>query len=186
MPHKDATLTARITALNNQIKQTFAKKADYGKIGQTKQKDGESAEDFSVCLEAVFLKHSGIRDNGDENGTYQQHLKTVLINNLQPGLKDWVTKQNVDLPTQAVTQTMYWVKHAETVITSKKEQKKKIAGVFYQDNHDQDCEVHYEGHHGGYRGRGGRQHQKRRDDICWRCGKQGHLARHCTEKIKED
>lgn len=125
LPYDSANLQARITALNDRITQAFTQRADFGKMGQTKQKDGDSAEDFKVRLEAVFARHSGLRDDGQENGPFQQHLKTVFATNLQLGLRDWVTKHNVDLPTQTLTQTMNWVKHAETVIVNKKEQKKK-------------------------------------------------------------
>lgn len=68
--------TAEWNALCTRVKETFARKADYGTLSGVKQKAGEDVKDLRARYEQQFKIHSGIKFNAADNSAYQQQLKT--------------------------------------------------------------------------------------------------------------
>ena len=93
----------------------FVRRADYAKIGQTTQKEGETVTEFRTRFEQVFMANSGIPQDAVEDGSYQQQLKNVLLSGMRPEIKEWVTKHFVHLPTSTLPQFRDQVIHAEKV-----------------------------------------------------------------------
>ena len=176
--------------------QTFTRRADYGLIGQTKQKDDELVADFRPRFEKVFRENSGLPVTDDDEGPYRQQLKNALVGAVHPGIKDWVLKNYVGLSTGTLAECMSWLIHAEKVIKNKKKGKPIATEAFWQGDYEEDSNVFFSGggQRGRTRGRGrgvyggrgkfrgrGREQQQRQTDRCWVCGDTDHWARNCPK-----
>ena len=65
----------------------YARRADYGKINDCAQREGEDPPDYRSRLEVVFRKHSGIPYDADDDSAFQQQLKTAFVHGLQDDVK---------------------------------------------------------------------------------------------------
>ena len=122
LPQGDAELQRRVGELLERIRTSFRVRADYGKIGQTKQKPDEPFEDFRYRLETVFRQNSGLQENDDPNGPYQQQLKNASVSNCKEDIHKFIVKHCVDLPTKNTTEITTWGIHAEKMTRSKQKQ----------------------------------------------------------------
>ena len=205
LQHDTDNLRQQLTCLNLRTQNVFRQQADYTKIGQTQQKKDETVDDLRTRFEAVFKTHSGLIDNGELQGVYQQQLKNAMLHGCRPEIKEWITKHCVDLSAQTFPQFMNWVIHAEKVCQNKKSQRKekKSVELFWQEKDEcsEEGEVCYFGQRGCgkmrgrgqgqsfFRGRGGRRfvgqrRQANSDDECLQCGEKGHFARDCRKGTK--
>ncbi|XP_013856419.1 uncharacterized protein LOC106512311 [Austrofundulus limnaeus] len=103
----------QLEAVFEKMKEAFKKKPNYSELNSTKQKQNETVDDFRVRYEEAFKTHSGIPEDDDDMGVYQQQLKQGLVQNAKKELSDWVSKHFVNLPSAGVPQTMEWLKHAD-------------------------------------------------------------------------
>lgn len=132
VPFNRVTLT--LVPLFERMHALFTARADFTKIAACKQKEGELVDDYSIRLETVFKQHSGMRNDGDQAGPYQQQLKNALAMGLLPGIREQLTKHFVGLPTATLADTILHAQHYEKVVMNKKRQKEReaagTAGVF--------------------------------------------------------
>lgn len=83
LPHDEGELTNRLNALRTRINNRFVRRANYMEINRTKQKDGESFEEFKHRMIKVFKVHSGLEDiQNNENCPYRQQLKMPCMQTL--------------------------------------------------------------------------------------------------------
>ncbi|MEQ2290012.1 hypothetical protein AMECASPLE_038991 [Ameca splendens] len=83
----------------------FKQRADYTIINQTKQKIGEPIIEYSLRMEEVFIRNSGLQLDNADDSPFQQQFKNALQANALPEICNWVTKHNIDLPTCSVSRT---------------------------------------------------------------------------------
>ncbi|KAL3992405.1 DNA excision repair protein ERCC-4 [Sarotherodon galilaeus] len=175
-----------LTNLYERIRVRLAPRADYGKIGEVKQKEAETASDFLDRLRPVFRQHSGLDYEEAPERPYQQQLKNAFLNGLLPPVRAHVEKHWVTMNTGNLADALQYAEHATRVV-----KKKEKGGVFTVDP-----ETGFIAFAGGYRGK--RQGQQRdrgrrragfrgeRDNRCYICGKEGHFARDCRYKKEDD
>ncbi|XP_023813435.1 uncharacterized protein LOC111947772 [Oryzias latipes] len=206
LPHNSQELIQSLTLLGQRIREAFPMRPDYGKIGQTKQKDGELVSDFRVRFEEVFKANSGLRDDDNDDGAYRQQLKQALLQAMRPEIADWIRKHYIDLPTGALQQFMNFAVHAEKVMVNKKKVRNQSVDTFWQEE-SSDVFFGRNMNRGRNRGRGqGRGRGKGNfkgsfrgrfressnrgseqvDDGCWICGQRDHWLRDCPERKKSD
>ena len=188
-------LSNRVRDLGDRVKTKYKKRANYTEIGRVKQKDDETFEDYRIRLTTAFKTHSGLVDNGEATGPYQQQLKNALHAGSKDAIRGWVTKHYIGLSTGSLEEYVNHALHAEKV-TKDKKGKKTSADTFYQDDEQ---EVYFQDRPGrggfrgrGFRGRGGFRDRGRgrgrnwdnryQGRECWACGKEGHSARYCTQQ----
>ena len=145
-------------------------------------------------MTTAFKTHSGLQENNDENGAFQQQLKNALHAGSKDAIRSWVTKHYIGLPTGTLDEYVNHALHAEKIVKEKNKSKKAV-GTFY---HDEE-EIFYQGGgRGGARGRGmnyrgrrgerrggagrGNYRQNRNPFCCWSCGKEGYIAKDCPER----
>uniref|UniRef100_A0A669F5W9 CCHC-type domain-containing protein n=1 Tax=Oreochromis niloticus TaxID=8128 RepID=A0A669F5W9_ORENI len=164
---------------------------DYGKIGETKQKENESASDFLDRLRPVFRQNSGLDYEEGPERPYQQQLKNAFLNGLLPSIRAHVEKHWVTMNTGNLADALQYAEHATRVL-----KKKEKGGVFTVDP-----ETGFIAFAGGYQGprrgqgqknnrgrkrnagyKGDRRDREDRDNRCYNCGKEGHFARGCRYK----
>ncbi|MED6256612.1 hypothetical protein ATANTOWER_030679 [Ataeniobius toweri] len=75
LAHDPPDLRTAMTELNSRIHNQFRQGADYGKIAQCRQKEGEDPSGYMDQLRPVFRANSAITHSTDEQGAYQQQLK---------------------------------------------------------------------------------------------------------------
>lgn len=176
-----ADLTAALNEVYERIRVTLAPRPDYGKIGETKQKDNESASDFLDRLRPIFRQNSGLEYDPAPNSPYEQQLKNAFLKGLLPKVRAHIDKHWVTQNTGNLADALQYAEHAVKV------QKNKTAqtGVFV---------VNTEGGIVAYAGRNpqkGKGRKQNRDDKekhrrCYNCDKEGHLARDCRSRQRED
>lgn len=203
LPHDGADLQNRLMALLNRVTDIFQARPNYSLIGQTKQKEGETCADFRNRFEAVFEANSGLQDDGQEQGPYQQQLKQALCQALRPEIAGWIRKHYVDFPTATLSQFMNHAIHAEQATSAKKKKQQQAMDAFWQDMAEDICYVG-QGYRGrgrgigrgrfidnfrtGQRGRGrgeGRQ-DREQDEGCWTCGSLDHWSKECPMRTGKD
>ena len=195
-----AELRDALEAVLHRAALIFARRADYGLIGQIKQKDDELITDFRPRFETVFRENSGLAVNDEDNGPYRQQLKNALVGAVHSGIREWVLKNYVGLSTGTLSECMNWLIHAEKVIKNKKKGKpvqKGQAETFLQDDSGEDRVFYSEYEQkdrsrgrgrGVYRGRekygrrGRGQKQQNSEDGCLICGASEHWVRNCPER----
>ncbi|XP_048843435.1 uncharacterized protein LOC125715668 [Brienomyrus brachyistius] len=188
LAHNSQALQQSMQQLHGRIETVFMRRADYGRIAQCKQKDGEEPEDFMDRMRVVFRGNSGIPYNEENGGVYQQQLKRAFITGLKPELKRYIDKHWVHQNTGSVQQALEYAQHAHTA------QKQKSDAVFAANDTVAIIHMNPPGR-GGFRGRSRgrgrgrgafRSNQRnllQQDNTCWTCGKLGHLARQCRTKF---
>ena len=171
-------LSNRVRDLGDRVKTRYKKRANYTEIGRVKQKDDETFEDYRIRMTATFKTHSGLTDNGEATGPYQQQLKNALHAGSKDAIRGWVTKHYIGLPTGSLEDYVNHALHAEKV-TKEKKGKKTSADTFYQDDEQ---EVYFQDRagRGGFRGRNWDNRYSGRE--CWSCGQEGHSARYCRQQ----
>ncbi|XP_039868498.1 uncharacterized protein LOC120721921 [Simochromis diagramma] len=196
-------LETAVANLYDRIRVRLAPRADYGKIGEVKQKENETASDFLDRLRPVFRQHSGMDYNEGPDGPYQQQLKNAFLNGLLPSVKFHVEKHWVTMNTGPLADALQHAEHALRVI------KKKTArtGIFtldpetgfiafsggFRGNRQGQRRGNRGRGRGGFRGKGQRyvgqtdlrERSEERDNTCWNCGKEGHFARDCRHKNRQ-
>lgn len=110
--------------------------------------------DFRKRFEAVFEANSGLRDDGQEQGPYQQHLKQALCQGFRPEIAGWIRKHYVEFPFATVPQFMNYAIYAEQTTSAKKQQQQQQVDTFWQGNAKGDIFYTGQGYGGQGRSRG--------------------------------
>ncbi|XP_013888979.1 uncharacterized protein LOC106536312 [Austrofundulus limnaeus] len=180
-----AELDQRARALNDRVRQRYRQRADYTEIGRCRQKDDEPFDDYRVRMTKVFRAHSGLVDNGDENGPYQQQLKNALHAGSTSQKHHWVSKHYIGLPNGTLSDYLTHAVHAERVTKIKKNTKATEKATFWVEEDEnavywQNPQARGRGRgRSRGRGRGGLSRSMGNPRACWSCGKEGHMARDC-------
>ena len=130
-----AELAVRVAALQGRIRDTFRAQPNYTKLGEIKQKDGETVYEFRERFEHAFRNHSGLRDTtAAERLIFDPHLKQALLNGFRSEVREWLNRNFVELPTSTLPAFMTQARHAEKVTQAKKKirEEQKTAEVFVQ------------------------------------------------------
>ena len=128
-----AELAVRVAALQGRIRDTFRAQPNYTKLGEIKQKDGETVYEFRERFEHAFRNHSGLRDTtAAERLIFDPHLKQALLNGFRSEVREWLNRNFVELPTSTLPAFMTQARHAEKVTQAKKKlrDEQKTAEVF--------------------------------------------------------
>lgn len=75
LPYGHENLRGQVDGVYERLRTTFKASADYNKIAQCVQKEGEDVHEFRARLEEVFKVHSGLEESAEKASTYQQQLK---------------------------------------------------------------------------------------------------------------
>lgn len=191
LAHNSDLLDQRVNALMQRARQRYRRRANYTEIGRTQQKEDEPFEQYKIRMEMVFKTHSGLEEDGADDGPYRQQLKNALHAGSHEPIKQWLQRHYINLQAGTLEEYVTHALHAEKVIKAKKGAKAKSthAETFFGEE-----EVYWQGKgRGGFRGRGQRgrggfrgRGQSRGPQInprgCWSCGQEGHLARDCPNK----
>lgn len=86
-PSGSPDLNNALTNFYDRVRVRLAPRADYGKIGEVKQKEAETASDFLDRLRPVFRQHSGLNYEEGPDTAFQQQLKNAFLNGLLPAIK---------------------------------------------------------------------------------------------------
>lgn len=178
---RNDALQAALQPVYERIRTILAPRPDYTKIGETKQKENETASDFLDRLRPVFRQNSGLEYTEGPETPYQQQLKNAFLKGLLPKVrahvdKHWVTQNTGNLP-----DALQYAEHAV------KFQKNKAAqsGVFVVTTEGEI--VAYTGRN-PQKGKGKKQNKddKERHRRCYNCDKEGHFARDCRRRQRDD
>ncbi|XP_061880899.1 uncharacterized protein LOC133632478 [Entelurus aequoreus] len=148
LEHDHDDLRNRVRDLMARVEQRFQKRANYTELGRTKQKDEETFEDYKIRLEKTFKQHSGLNENADPQGPYQQQLKNILHANSRQAIHEWVNKHYIGFPTGTLDEYINHALHAEKVTNKKRA--KVSTDTFYHE--EENSEMYYTQNKG--RGRG--------------------------------
>lgn len=185
-----------LTNLYERIRVRLAPRADYGKIGEVKQKEAEAASDFLDRLRPIFRQNSGLNYEEGPETPYQQQLKNAFLNGLLPPVKSHVEKHWVTMNTGSLPDALQYAEHAVRVIKKKNENvgtftvDPETGFIAFSGRQLQGCRRGNRGRgRGGYRDRGNNRSERfdrERDITCWQCGKKGHLSRDCRSDKKRE
>lgn len=96
--HDAQLLRDRVDGLIRWARQRFQRRANYTEIGRVKQKDDESFDEYKIRMTKTFKAHSGLADDGEEDGAFQQQLKNALHAGSKDSVHSWVQKHYIGLP----------------------------------------------------------------------------------------
>lgn len=126
LAHDCQELRNRIRGLMDRTRHKFQRRSNYTEIGRVKQKEDEPFEEYRVRMTTTFKTHSGLEDNGNPNGPFQQQLKNALHAGSRDAVRCWVSKHYIGLPTGTLEEYVNHALHAEKVV----KEDRKTAGVF--------------------------------------------------------
>ncbi|XP_034062021.1 uncharacterized protein LOC117539800 [Gymnodraco acuticeps] len=183
-----------LAPVNISIERVFALRRDFTKVSGCRQGEKESVQDFRIRMEDCFRIHSGIPPNNAVDSPYVQQLKQSLMNGFHPGIADFIRKHNVNHRTCDLQECLNYAEHAATQIKEKRH-KKASASAFFIGEDGEENQIFFVGPgqgRGGFnrgrgncrgtgRGRGGGRNAEGKF-LCFRCGKEGHMARDCEEQ----
>ena len=125
-----------------------------------KQREDEPFEEYKIRMTTAFKTHSGLQDDNQPNGPFQQQLKNALHAGSKDAIHSWVTKHYIGLPTGTLDEYVNHALHAEKVVKEKNKSKKAVE-TFYHDMEEilyqrgaRGRGINYRGRRGGVR-RGG-------------------------------
>lgn len=101
------------------IRTTLAPRPDYEKIGETKQKENESASDFLDRLRPVFRQNSDLEYDEGVNTPFEQQLKNAFLKGLLPKVRAHVDKHWVTQNTGSLADALQHAEHAVKVQKNK-------------------------------------------------------------------
>ncbi|CAI5670961.1 unnamed protein product [Oreochromis niloticus] len=181
-PLRGDELVQALNPVYDRIKTELAPRPDYGKIGDTKQKEDESASDFLDRLRPVFRQNSGLEYDESPNTPFEQQLKNAFLKGLLPKVRAHVDKHWVTQNTGSLADALQHAEHAVKV------QKNKAAqtGVFVVTT-EGDLVAYAGKNPQQQKGKGRRQHtgDKGGDRRCYNCDREGHFARDCRSKPRD-
>lgn len=185
-------LTNDLNGVFDRIRTELAPRPNYGKIGEVKQKEAATASDFLDRLRPVFRQHSGLNYEEGPDTPYQQQLKNAFLNGLLPKVRAHVDKHWVTQNTGSLPDALQYAEHAVKV-----HKQKEKGGVFTVDPGT--GFIAFSGEHRRYNGgqnkgkwkgkgkyRGKERKPGQKDTSCYICGKEGHFARECRHRKKDD
>lgn len=178
---RNDALQAALQPVYERIRTILAPRPDYAKIGKTRQKENETASDFLDRLCPVFRQNSGLEYTEGPETPYQQQLKNAFLKGLLPKVrahvdKHWVTQNTGNLP-----DALQYAEHAVKVQKNKAAQ----SGVFVVTTEGEI--VAYAGRN-PQKGKGRKQNKddKERHRRCYNCDKEGHFARDCRSRQRDN
>lgn len=194
VPPRNRTMEEVFTELNREgglkekLRQLYKRSADHALISQTRQKSGESVQDFRARMQAVFDVNSGIPIDQTAGSCYQQQLKTAILEGLLPPIQAWLREHFVNYPISTMSEFMLHATHAETVV---RESRGKGTAPGYVKEGVCTYVVQPQGKKKGFvnnrpqRGAWGRpvteKDKDKMENRCYICHKKGHLANACKQ-----
>ncbi|XP_044209039.1 uncharacterized protein LOC122983386 [Thunnus albacares] len=149
------------------LRETFARRNDWAEIDAVVQEEKETVAQYAARLTEVFNRHSGLEPRIGENVNprYEAQLTSCLLRGLRLPIANWVKEHLVGWEGEQRRVILANAKHAEKVLENVDKKHKKVE-VFYNDGENDDgCFFSSE--------------SRRKEIICYHCGKRGHIAREC-------
>lgn len=191
IPHQDVLQSLNVQdGIFQKMRNMFVRRANYGIIGQTKQKEGETIPDFRAKMHKIFEDNSGIQEDADPQGPFQQQMKMAILQGLKEPVRNWLQKNYVGLPTCTKDDFITHAIHADKVI--KEKQKKNASQIYITEEGVETYVVQQKKENPKAKTqnrkvqKGTKKESKREIDKkegkCYLCHKKGHLAKQCSKK----